>query len=241
MTSQINRWRKWPVYLAVAVFALALAADASGAGSVGFPRPKGATPVSVALVPSYKPCIAPNRTHVAPLSAGSCTLPEQTSPFLTVGTANANGVAANSTGSLKIAVKPGDPATPADEADIALTASVTDVRRQTDLGDYTGELQANVRLRLTDEASGPAADEAATVQDFAFAFTVPCQATVSTTIGATCAVTTTADSLQPGTVREGARTLWQLGQVTIQDGGPDGLASTAAGNTEFETQGVFVP
>jgi hypothetical protein len=241
MTSQINRWLKWSVYLAVAVFALALATNASGAGSAGFPRPKGATPVSVALVPSYQACISPNRTHVAPVSAASCAPPVQTSPFLTVGTANANGQAANSTGSLKFAVKPGDPTTAADEADIALTASVTDVRRQTDLSDYTGELQANVRLRFTDQASGPAADESATVQDFIYEFTVPCQATVSTTIGATCAVTTSADALQPGTIREGARTLWQLGQVTLLDGGPDGLASTAAGNTEFETQGVFVP
>jgi hypothetical protein len=42
-------------------------------------------------------------------------------------------------------------------------------------------------------------------------------------------------------VRERARTIWQVGQVTLLDGGPDGLASTAAGNTLFETQGVFVP
>jgi hypothetical protein len=197
--------------------------------------------VHVALVPSYEPCVTANRTHVAPLSLSSCAPPVPTSSFLTVGTPDANGAAANSIGSLTVAAKAGDPATVADEADIRLAASVTDVRRQSDLGDYTGELQANARLRIIDQASGPASNESATVQDFVYEFTVPCQATTSTSVGATCAVTTSADALQPGTVREGARTIWQLGDVALLDGGPDGIAATAAGNTEFEQQGVFVP
>jgi hypothetical protein len=136
---------------------------------------------------------------------------------------------------------PGNPATSADEADIRLKASATDVRLSAGLGDYSGELQANARLRLIDRASGPSLDEPATVQDFVYRFTVPCQATVSTTVGSTCAVTTSADAIQAGTVTERARTIWQVGQVTLLDGGPDGLASTSAGNTVFETQGVFVP
>ena len=122
-----------------------------------------------------------------------------------------------------------------------LVASATDVRALPALDDYTGELQASVRLRLTDQASGPAHDEAATVQDFVYAFTVPCQTTIDTTVGSTCAVATTADAIQPGTVTEGARTIWQIGQVTLFDGGPDGVASTRNGNTPFETQGVFIP
>jgi hypothetical protein len=84
-------------------------------------------------------------------------------------------------------------------------------------------------------------NEAATVQDFAFTFTVPCQTTASTSIGSSCAVNTSADAIQPGTVREKARSVWQLGDVELFDGGPDGLASTPQGNTLFETQGVFVP
>jgi hypothetical protein len=79
------------------------------------------------------------------------------------------------------------------------------------------------------------------VQDFVYRFTVPCQSTVSTTVGSTCAVTTTADAIQPGTVRESARMIWQLRQVTLFDGGPDGVATTTGGNTLFETQRVFVP
>ena len=208
---------------------------------VGYPRPAGATPIRVSLVPAFDPCIAPNRTHAPPLAFPSCTPPVQASSFLTVGTPDANGAAAQSVASLKFASVLGDPATAADEADIRLTASATDVRLKAGLADYTGELDANARVRLIDRASGPALNEPATVQDFVFRFTVPCRATVSTTIGSTCAVTTTADAIQPGTVREKARTIWEVGQVQVNDGGPDGVASTTSGNTLFETQGVFVP
>ena len=62
-----------------------------------------------------------------------------------------------------------------------------------------------------------------------------------TSIGAACAVNTTADALVPGTVTEGARAVWQLGQVQLFDGGADGVASTTGDNTLFETQGVFAP
>jgi hypothetical protein len=208
---------------------------------VGYPRPKAASPIRVSLVPAFNPCDAPNRAHGPPLALGSCAPPIQASSFLTVGTADANGAATQSVASLVFAALLGNPATPADEADVKLTASATDVRLKAGLGDYAGELQANARLRLIDRASGPALNEPATVQDFVFRFTVPCRATVSTTIGSTCAVTTTADAIQPGTVRERARTIWEVGQVQVLDGGPDGLASTTSGNTLFETQGVFVP
>ena len=36
------------------------------------------------------------------------------------------------------------------------------------------------------------------------------------------------------------RSIWQLGQVQVFDGGADGQASTTP-NTLFATQGVFVP
>jgi hypothetical protein len=208
---------------------------------VGYPRPKGASPLRVPLVPAFNPCDAPNRTHGAPLSFGSCTPPVQTSSFLTVGTPDVNKAAANAIASVVLAAVQGNPATSADEADVKLKASAADVRLTASLGDYAGELQANVRLRLTDRGSGPAFDEPATVQDFVYRFTVPCQTTVSTTVGSTCAVITTADAIQPGTVKERARTIWQVGQVALFDGGPDGIAATTTGNALFETQGVFVP
>jgi hypothetical protein len=192
-------------------------------------------------VPAFNPCDGPNRTHGAALSFGSCAPPTQTSSFLTVGTPDANGAGANALASLRFTAVLGNAGTPGDQADVRLAASATDVRLKAGLGDYTGELEANARLRLTDRASGTAVNEPATVQDFIYRFTVPCQSTLSTTVGSTCAVATTADAIQPGTVTEGARTIWQLGQVTLLDGGPDGVAATAAGNTLFEAQGVFVP
>ena len=56
-----------------------------------YARPKGATPYQTYLVPAYKSCDAPNEQHGAPLSADSCSPPQQLSDFLTVGTLDANG------------------------------------------------------------------------------------------------------------------------------------------------------
>ena len=69
---------------------------------------------------------------------------------------------------------------------------------------------------------------------------MPCTTTSSANSGSTCAVTTTADSLVPGAIREGARAIWQLGQVQVYDGGADGDADTAP-NTPFARQGIFIP
>jgi hypothetical protein len=206
----------------------------------GYPRPKGATPLFTPLVPAYKNCSSPNSSHGAPLSFPSCNPPELESQSLTVGTPDSNGKAAKSVGSAQFNVIPDDPDTPSDEANVRIAVSLTDVRRQSDLEDYTGELEADPTLRLTDRQSGPASDVPATVSDLAFPVTVPCAGTADTTVGATCAVTTTADSVLPGTVSEGKRAIWELGQVEVFDGGPDGLASTAD-NTVFARQGVFVP
>jgi hypothetical protein len=41
-------------------------------------------------------------------------------------------------------------------------------------------------------------------------------------------------------VKETQRTIWELGQVQVNDGGPDGNATTAP-NTPFLRQGIFVP
>ncbi len=57
----------------------------------GYPRPKGATPVHVALVPAFSECMAPGRTHGAPLSFGSCAPPVRRSQPVTIGTPEANG------------------------------------------------------------------------------------------------------------------------------------------------------
>jgi hypothetical protein len=205
----------------------------------GHARPRAATPLFVSLVPAYRQCAAANSQHAAPLAGSSCT-PVPQSSLLTVGTADANGKAPGFGGYTRFRVLPDDLSTPADESDVALALSVTDVRRKSDLADYTGELQAATTVRITDKYSGPSGTEAATGSDYSFAFTAPCTATTDTTIGASCAASTTADAVIPGSVAGGKRAVWELDRVNVLDGGPDGLASTP-GNSLFATQGLFAP
>jgi CSLREA domain-containing protein len=204
-----------------------------------YARPNAAPSVKASLVPAYTACTAANRVHGPPLEHPSCAPPAQRSATLTVGTSDANGQASAMTGTVRYTVVVGNPSTPADEADVKLVASLSDVRRRSNLSDYTGELQARTSLRITDKANGATALEDGTVDDITHSWTIPCAPTGGAA-GATCAATTTADALVPGTVREGRRAIWQLGQTEIHDGGVDEDADTAP-NTVFAVQGVFVP
>jgi hypothetical protein len=222
-------------------------ADGSGTGAIadddhtGYARPKGASPLRAALVPAYASCSSPNRSHGPPLAFGSCYPPQQASSELTVGSPDANGPAANSLGFVRLSALVGIPPTPPDEADLRVATSITDVRRTSDLADYTGEVQVVLTARLTDLLGSGSGDEPQTTEDFPFRVTVPCAATGSTATGSTCALTTTADSLMPGAVPEGKRSIWALAGVHVDDGGPDSDADTLGDNTLFATQGVFVP
>jgi hypothetical protein len=197
----------------------------------GYPRPKGASPLRVPLVVAYNPCASPNSQHGAPLAFGSCRPPQQASGQLTVGTPDANGKAPNSIGFVNYVAIPGD---------TRVSVSITDVRKKSDLSDYTGELQADESVRITDSRNGPSQDEAGTVQDTHFPITVPCAATADTTVGSTCAVSTTANAVVPEVISAGHRTIWELGQINVFDGGTDGLAGTQP-NGLFADQGIFVP
>jgi Putative esterase len=196
-----------------------------------YPRPKGATPIHVSLTPAYGECTAPNRQHGAPLSYGSCAPPAQTSSRLTVGTPDANGQAASSIGSVVYRVTSGD---------VEVSASVSDVRNQGSLTDYTGELSVEQLVQITDHSNGPNGDEPATTQRSPFRFAVPCAATVATA-GSTCSLTSSFNSILPGSVVAGKRAIWELGAIQVFDGGADGQAQTTGDNTLFEHQGVFVP
>jgi N-acetylneuraminic acid mutarotase len=209
-------------------------------GSV-YARPQGATPLLVPLVPAYKECTAPNTTHGAPVSHPSCTPPEQLSDFLTVGTLDANGQPAKSAGTVRMDVRVDNPGTPTtDEADIFLKASITDIRNKPDLTDYNGELQVVTVLRITDKLNGPTQTDGATVEDFPYSFTLPCAVTSDTTVGSTCAVTTSENALVPTTVQGGKRAITKVGEVDVYDGGADGDVDTS-GNTLFAWQGLFTP
>ena len=212
--------------------------------SPGYPRPRFATRLRVPLVPAQEPCDAANVQHGPPLELGSCNPPQQESDYLTIGTPDVPGNAkpAASVGSLALRTTAGNPVTTIDEADVALAASITDVRNLSDLTDYEGELRAGLLLQVTDRYNGAAKSDPATGENAQFAFTVPCTATPGPAdIGSTCSVATSADAVMPGAVREGVRTIWAIGAVEVMDGGADGDADTTEDNTVFARQGVFVP
>jgi acyl-homoserine-lactone acylase len=202
--------------------------------SSGYPRPRGATPLRVPLVPAYRQCSSPNLTHGPPLAFGSCSPPVQTSQDLTVGTPDANGNPAASVGSVLLRVVSCPPCANPLATDVLIDASITDVRNRTDLSAYTGSLQGRFSLRLTDHfnaaAAGDPQTDAATVQDSPFKFSIPCAATTGSSGGA-CQVNTSANAIAPGSVRNGDRAIWQLGAIGLHDSS-GGL---------FATQGVFVP
>jgi len=202
-------------------------------------RPKGATPVVASLVPSFRSCRSPNRTHGSPLSSPSCAPPGQSSGNLTIGTPDANGAAANMVGQVRLDVLGGDVRVRVSTSDVRCITGVTACgSANVNSGpDYTGQLQLSTRLRITDANSGGIA----TTLDSPFTATVPCTATAADmSIGSSCAVDTTVNALVPGAVTAGGRSLWELGKTEVYDGGTDGSAQTV-GNTLFLTQGVFVP
>jgi glucose/arabinose dehydrogenase/PKD repeat protein len=206
-----------------------------------YARPRGAAYAHVSLVPAYRACGSPNRTHGSPLAFGSCTPAVQRSDQVTVGTPDANGNGVRSLGSVTLTVIVGIPSTPDDEADLRIATSITDVRKKSDLSDYTGEVQTVLNLRLTDRIATPNGDEPQTLQDVPFRVTVPCAPTDSTTVGSTCSLITSADTVMPGAAPEAKRSIWALDRVEVFDGGPDGDADTTGDNALFATQGVFVP
>jgi hypothetical protein len=202
---------------------------------VGFPRPKGATPTRLSLVPAFNQCLVPNRTHGTPLISPSCAPPVQSSSILTIGAPDVNGQAANFTGSVRYSNL---------SSDVKLEASLTDVRNNPSLTDYTGNLRVSTNLQITDNLNSSETPEPGTVQAFKYNFLAPCATTASTSIGSTCSVSTTANTLVPGTVVAGARTIWSLGQVQVQDPGPDGIFDSPSGNPDdgtFARQGIYVP
>jgi hypothetical protein len=214
-------------------------------------RPKGATPLYVPLVVAYKQCVGGASQHGAPLSFASCVPPTQESSFLTVGTPDANGAAANMSGFIKLVVKPTSP------EDVLITSNLTDVRCKPGSGisgtvctgantdsagsDYSGQLQGNATIRITDHYNGsPTFTSAGTVQDIGFPVTANCVNTTGTTVGGTCSANTSANAVVPGSVPDGKRGNVEIQTIQINDGGAAGVAG-APDATRYSTQGIFIP
>jgi hypothetical protein len=221
----------------------------------GYPRPLAASPIRVSLVPAFSQCSAPNRVHGPPdlpggsNPDGSCNPPAQTSGAVTVGTSDANGANPAFIGSTRMSVINGNAATTADEADVRYTVSLKDMRCKAGVSscgaanaasgaDYTGQVKVQSVLRIIDRYNGPG--EVGVGQDTPFGATVSCTGTASTAAGSNCTLNTTADAVLPGVVKETRRSVWQVDQVQVLDGGLDGVVSTNP-NTVFAKQGIFVP
>ena len=221
------------------------------------PRPKGASPMRLSLVPAYDPCSAPNRTHGPPLAFPSCNPPAHTSGQATVGTADAFGGAANFAGYFLLEVIVGVPGPPND-SDVRLKLDLTDVRcvptgarcgtaNAVGPADYSGEVGFEYAIRFTDHwnavAPGGGTDPA-TMQDAVITLdpgAIACAGTASTSTGSTCAVYTSYNAFHPGLIKDGKRLNEEVGDFHIYDGGADGDANTTADNTVFLRQGIFIP
>src|SRR5919108_1143689 len=208
----------------------------------GYARPRSASPLAVALVPAFDGCTGSNGNHGPPLAVPSCSPAQQSSRYLTVGTPDANGRPPPSGGSLKLKRVGEAPINPdnGDQADVEIAASITDVRAQSDLSDYAGELRALLGLRVTDRYNGARLNQPATVTDTVFGFNLNCVPTVGPE-GSNCNVATTADAVMTDVAREGERAVWGLDQVKVNDGGADADADTTGDNTLFAVQGLFAP
>ena len=246
------RRKRFTVSLALAMGAVTLLIVSSVANAT-HPRPKGASPLYASLVPAYNACGTPNRTHGPPLAFPSCNPPVQASTAVTIGSPDANGAGANSVGFVKLNVKPGVVGPP-DTSDVLITASISDVRckagttacgnaNAADGADYTGELQGNATIRISDHWNAVApggGPDAATVIDIPFPVGATCANTASTAEGGLCTANTSANTVVPGSVKTGKRAIVEVGQITITDGGADGLNGTTP-NTLFGVQGIFIP
>jgi len=194
-----------------------------------YARPAGATPMRVPLVPAFAQCASGNRIHGPPLAFPSCNPPQPASPNIAVSDGERR---IGSVGHLRVGVVAGEPGG-ADDADLRLIFRLTNVLNKSDLSDYTGILQPELVVRLTDREGF----QSQTTQDFPFRYSVPCVAT-DTAAGATCALTTSAEAIVPGSITEGTRAIWALDKVRVYDGGPAGDGADAS---LFATQGIFVP
>jgi hypothetical protein len=224
------------------------------------------TPLRIPLAASFRPCLAPDTTHVAPLDYPGCLAsPRITSEILTMSPRGvASGFAKLTVYCTDAAVPPCNPSNGTDTEDLKLRFSQTDVLCAlggvpgcTAAGaDYTGQLVAQMAMRITDHSNGGAVCTlpggsppcvTATVQDKTFGFQFACVAT-SGANGSQCNANTTLDTIYPGMVKELQGAVVSLSSIAVNDQGPDGavggLCPPTCGTgdeTRFLDQAVFAP
>lgn len=210
-----------------------------------YARPKGAARQRIALVTAYERCAAPDRVHGPPLAFASCSAPQMTSDEITVGTGDSNGLPAKNRGFLIMSVLVGNPQVSGNDADLRVELFVDGLFDKSTLEPYAGEVQARFEVRITDKDNTPhpGGPGAGTTVAIPFEMTAPTcvlGAPGTPPEGTACVMVTELSALLPGAVKEGGRAIWELDDVELWDGGPDGDADTEP-NTLFARQGVFVP
>jgi hypothetical protein len=235
--------------------------------SKGYARPKSATPQTTRLVPAFQECTSANGNHGAPLALPSCDPARPSSSYLTFAAPDRNtpykGPATGS-GLLNLRVECSDGGTPpcassGDQEDVGITATLEGVRCVGATGgcssagaNYEGKVLFSIPLRLTDTLNGPDANWPGTAADTVLSFGVACTA-------GSCNLDSSVDAVTP-IVPEQKRVIWELGQVRVLDGGPDGNFDVPrdpyygypigtcppqcvlnGGETVFLSQGLFAP
>jgi hypothetical protein len=211
-----------------------------------FPRPGGGTPLRTPLMLAYKQCTSPNSQHVTPLSNPSCTPPVLESTTLTTGTTGKQN------GTARLDALPGNTGTPADEADVRVNVSATDVRNASDGNDYPGNLIFRLTLRVSDRGTGTSQALSGTVADSDVSLPVNCTTTPGdSTIGSACSLVTTMDTLVPNFARETKRTVIATRSIKVLDAGVDGTITPGSGSCPptcgsgdekaYLESGVFTP
>jgi TolB protein len=202
-----------------------------------YPRPSGSRRRQYfSLVPAFTPCTSGNRNHGPPLSGPSCTPAVMTSPNLTT--------KSNWTGFLALKIIAGNPANGFDDAKVKFTSKVYGLYRKDTGRGYNKEIRFEVQVQMTDRTNTPhpGGSGAGTAQPITLAWTVPCfRETTDQFSQGICALSLKDDVLGPNLVPEGKRSIWEISQVRVYDGGADSDADTLADNRLLGTQGLFVP
>jgi hypothetical protein len=208
--------------------------------------PADASPISVPLVPAFRQTISSTQcgarggatsTHGAPLALTSCN-----PPAYAPGTMARLGPQA--TGSAQLTVVRGDLSTAADEADVSLGLSATDVRDRLSGGDYTPnsggpDVTLVYKLRVTDSANGASQTDPGTTTDLDFRVPANCTASAGAQ-GADCNVSTSADGVMPGVIKEAKDMVLQTFRIRVDDAGQN-AAPGDGDDRNFAMQGIYVP
>jgi len=219
-------------------------------------HPESATPIHIAFVPNFRQTISSTQctarggapsTHGTPLALPSCN-----PPAFGPGTQAHSGVKATS--GADITVIPGDTdPTNGDQADVSLVGSATDVRQGSATGpDYDpnpsgADVTSVSKIRISDSYNTTGAQTCssttsceATVQDLDFTVPTACVATADPTIGSTCSVSTTADTVVPNVTKENKQAVVQVFRIRTKDAGANGIPGDTDDRDAF-MQGIYIP